>query len=160
MSLAKLSAMRSKDPDTKVGACIVNSNNYVVSLGYNGMPTSYKNTRKNNDNSFTWERPENKDEVIKSKYTYVVHAEANAIINANITSSKIEPGSILYVTHSPCYHCAKLIVQSKIGKVIYEQAYRPEADDFLASKKIFDAFGIDLVKYDEEFDIELKLKEN
>ncbi|WP_412031441.1 deoxycytidylate deaminase [Metamycoplasma buccale] len=156
MSLAKLSAMRSKDPLTKVGACIVNKNNYVVSLGYNGMPTGVNISKKNNDDYFTWDRPENKEDIINSKYTYVVHAETNAIVNANLTSSKIEEGSTLYVTHSPCYNCAKLIVQSKIAKVIYCVAYKPECDDFKASEKIFKTFGVETIKFQ---DFELILKE-
>ena len=84
MALAKLSAFRSKDPNTKVGACIVNKNKYVVSLGYNGMPTGVNETRKNNDEYFSWDRPKDKDDVLNSKYTFVIHAEQNAIINANI----------------------------------------------------------------------------
>lgn len=110
MALAKLSAFRSKDPNTKVGACIVNKNKYVVSLGYNGMPTGVNETRKNNDEYFSWDRPKDKDDVLNSKYTFVIHAEQNAIINANITNSNIEEGSTIYVTHFPCYNCAKLLV--------------------------------------------------
>ncbi|ACF07270.1 Deoxycytidylate deaminase [Metamycoplasma arthritidis] len=155
MSLAKLSAMRSKDPSTKVGACIVNTKNYIVSLGYNGMPTSFNNTKINNDTQFPWDRPSNKDDIINSKYTYVVHAEQNAIINANITSSHIEPGSTLYVTHSPCAMCAKLVVQSKIKKVVYAEAYRSEADEFKASQLILTTFGVEIVKM-PNFEINFK----
>lgn len=158
MSLAKLSALRSKDPTTKVGACIVSPNNYVISLGYNGMPTSFNNAEVNNDEAFPWNRPENADDVLHSKYTYVVHAEANAIINANLTNSKIEPGSSIFVTHSPCYHCAKLIVQSKISKVYYANEYKPEADDFKASLKIFNTFGIKLIHIEKDFDLDFKIK--
>ncbi|WP_235654422.1 deoxycytidylate deaminase [Mycoplasmopsis arginini] len=159
MSLAKLSALRSKDPTTKVGACIVSPNNYVISLGYNGMPTSFNNTEVNNDEAFPWNRPENADDVLHSKYTYVVHAEANAIINANLTNSKIEPGSSIFVTHSPCYNCAKLIVQSKISKVYYANEYKPEADDFKASLKIFNTFGIKLIHIEKDFDLDFKIKD-
>ncbi|TPR53403.1 dCMP deaminase family protein [Metamycoplasma neophronis] len=158
MSLAKLSAMRSKDPTTKVGACIVSPSNYVISLGYNGMPTSYNDVQMNNDELFTWDRPNSANDILNSKYTYVVHAEANAIINANLTSSKIESNSSIYVTHSPCYNCAKLIVQSKISKVYYAIAYKPESEDFLASEKIFKAYGIECKKIDNDFDIEFNLK--
>ncbi|BAP39550.1 deoxycytidylate deaminase [Metamycoplasma canadense] len=158
MSLAKLSALRSKDPTTKVGACIVSPNNYVISLGYNGMPTSFNNKEVDNDEVFPWNRPNQSNDVLGSKYTYVVHAEANAIINANLTNSKIEPGSSIFVTHSPCYNCAKIIVQSKISKVYYANAYKPESDDFKASLKIFNAFGIECIKIDNDFDIEFKIK--
>ncbi|WP_369085978.1 cytidine/deoxycytidylate deaminase family protein [Metamycoplasma spumans] len=158
MSLAKLSAMRSKDPTTKVGACIVSPTNYVISLGYNGMPTSYNNFEVNNDELFTWDRPHSSGDIINSKYTYVVHAEANAIINANLTSSKIEPNSTIYVTHSPCYNCAKMIVQSKISRVYYAIGYKPDSEDFLASEKIFKAYGIECKQIENDFDIDFKIK--
>ncbi|WP_277869740.1 deoxycytidylate deaminase [[Mycoplasma] phocidae] len=160
MALAKLSAMRSKDPTTKVGACIVSPNNYVVSLGYNGMPTSFNNKTLNNDDIFPWNRPEKSQDVLNSKYTYVVHAEANAIINANLTNSKIESNSSIFVTHSPCYHCAKLIVQSKISKVYYAIAYKEESDDFKASEKIFQAFGIECIKIKDDFDLNFRIKKS
>ncbi|TPE58109.1 deoxycytidylate deaminase [[Mycoplasma] falconis] len=158
MSLAKLSALRSKDPTTKVGACIVSPDNYVISLGYNGMPTGYNNQETNNDLMFSWERPKDQSDVLNSKYTYVVHAEANAIINANINNASIIKGSSIYVTHSPCYHCAKLIVQSKIAKVYYAEAYKPESDDFKASKVIFDSFGVKMIKMEKDFEIDFKIK--
>ncbi|WP_277870930.1 deoxycytidylate deaminase [Metamycoplasma phocicerebrale] len=158
MALAKLSALRSKDPTTKVGACIVSPHNYVVSLGYNGMPTSFNNSTLNNDEIFPWSRPNESQDVLNSKYTYVVHAEANAIINANLTNSKIESGCSIFVTHSPCYHCAKLIVQSKISKVYYAIAYKEESDDFKASEKIFQAFGIECIKINNDFDLDFKIK--
>ncbi|WP_373440626.1 deoxycytidylate deaminase [Metamycoplasma equirhinis] len=158
MALAKLSAMRSKDPTTKVGACIVSPDNYVISLGYNGMPTSYENKEVNNDELFTWERPAADNDVLNSKYTYVVHAEANAIINANLTSSKIMSGSSIFVTHSPCYHCAKLIVQSKISKVYYSIAYKCDSEDFIASQKIFAAYGIEFKQIENNFDLDFKIK--
>lgn len=158
MSLAKLSAFRSKDPNTKVGACIVNKNKYVVSLGYNGMPTGVNETKKNNDEYFSWDRPKDKDDVLNSKYTFVIHAEQNAIINANITNSNIEEGSTIYVTHFPCYNCAKLLVQSKIAKVIYETDYVPDSQDHEASEKILKTFKVDIVKLEPKFDIEFKIK--
>ncbi|SGA02910.1 ComE operon protein 2 [Mycoplasmopsis arginini] len=89
----------------------------------------------------------------------MVHAEANAIINANLTNSKIEPGSSIFVTHSPCYNCAKLIVQSKISKVYYANEYKPEADDFKASLKIFNTFGIKLIHIEKDFDLDFKIKD-
>ncbi|WP_240939125.1 deoxycytidylate deaminase [Mycoplasma phocoeninasale] len=158
MALAKLSALRSKDPTTKVGACIVSPDKYVISLGYNGMPTSYENKEVDNDELFTWERPSSSGDILNSKYTYVVHAETNAIINANLTSSKIIPGSSIFVTHSPCYNCAKLIVQSKISNVYYAIAYKEDSEDFQASEKIFKAYNINFSKISDDFDIEFVLK--
>lgn len=106
MGIAILSSMRSKDPACKVGACIV-KNNRVFSLGYNGMP------RGCDDDKMPW----GKDDIdpLKTKRPYVVHAELNAILNAN----KDLTGTTLYVTRFPCNECAKAIVQSGIVEVCY-----------------------------------------
>ncbi|WP_438341641.1 dCMP deaminase family protein [Mycoplasma sp. 3341] len=161
MSLAKLSALRSKDPTTRVGACIVNQQKYVVSLGYNGMPTNFQGdaTIVDNDKIFPWERPQENGNVKDSKYAYVVHAEENAIINANITNSKIESGSIMYITHSPCFKCARLIVQSKIKKVIYAEAYRPESEEFEISEFILKSMGVEIEKMNINFDLSFEIKD-
>ena len=114
MELAKLSALRSKDPNTQVGACLVDSDNKIVAIGYNGLPKGM------NDDEFSWKSPE--------KYSYVVHAEANALVNAN--DFKSIRGSRLYVTRFPCNECAKLLVQLGVGEVIYlDDKYHDE--DFM-----------------------------
>ena len=95
MGIALLSAMRSKDPNTKVGACIVDNDNKVVSIGYNGMP------RKIDESKISW----NKGEGLDSKYLYVCHAEFNAILNTRNGSSL--KGCTLYVTLFPCNECTK-----------------------------------------------------
>ncbi|QJR44445.1 dCMP deaminase family protein [Mycoplasma miroungirhinis] len=159
MSLAKLSAMRSKDPTTKVGACIVSDTNHVISVGYNGMPKSLNQDDENenidNDKIFSWERPKTKDDIKNSKYTYVVHAEANAIINANLTNSNIKSNSTIYITHSPCFNCAKLIVQSKIKRVVYTQEYLNDTEEWESSLYILKTMGVELIKLDNDFDIEI-----
>jgi len=129
MGVAKLSAMRSKDPDTQVGACIVNDDKRIIGIGYNGFPQGIS------DQSFPWQR---KGNFLDTKYPYVVHAEANAILNAT-TSIK---GATLYVTLFPCNECAKLIIQSGIKKIIFEDDKHKDSDAHKASIKMLDAAGV------------------
>lgn len=132
MELAKLTAKRSKDPNTQVGACIINNENKVVGLGYNGFVNI-----PDNDNIFPWsKKPSDKFE--DTKYAYVVHAEANAILNA-ISGTK---DCTLYVTLYPCHECVKLIIQSGIKKIIYLDY---KADE--ASKRMLKAANIEVIHY-------------
>mgnify|MGYP001180672045 FL=1 len=131
MGIATLSGMRSKDPNTQVGACIVNHENKILSLGYNGMPTGCC------DDDMPWER--NGENPVNTKYMYVCHAELNAILNRS--SGSLE-GAKLYVTLFPCNECAKAIIQSGIKEVVYmSDKYADEANT-IASKKMFDMVGI------------------
>ena len=108
MNLALLSSKRSKDPNSQVGACIINKDNKILGIGYNGLPNGY------DDNKFNWSRDNN---YLDSKYPYVCHAEMNAILNSNsILNLK---NSTIYTTLYPCNDCSKLIIQSGIKKVIY-----------------------------------------
>lgn len=135
MNLAILSSLRSKDKNTKVGACIIDKNNKIVSLGYNGFVTGCKN------DDFPVER---EGEWLNTKYPYVVHAEANAILNSH--GNNLE-NCILYVTLFPCNECAKMIVQSGIKHIVYlEDKYNGE-DNNIASKRILDTVGITYEKY-------------
>lgn len=131
MGVAILSAQRSKDPSTKVGACIVNNNKRIVGIGYNGLPHGCS------DDIFPWER---EGEFLETKYPYVVHAEPNAILNA---TSNLQ-GSSLYVTLFPCNECAKLIIQSGIKEVVYSCDKYGEDNTTKASKKMFEAAGVKL----------------
>lgn len=124
MGIAVLSGYRSKDPNTKVGACIVNSKNRIVGIGYNGFPIGC------DDNEFPWEVSDNFSE---SKYAYVVHAELNAILNSN---QKLD-GCTIYVSHFPCNECAKAIIQSGITEVVYEYDKHAGTESNIASKKMF-----------------------
>lgn len=144
MSLAHLSAVRSKDPSTQVGAVIVDSNNRVVGLGYNGFP------RGCDDNKFPWER---EGEYLDTKYAYVVHAELNAILNAN----KLIENCRLYVSLFPCNECSKAIIQSGIKEIIYESDKYKDLDQFKASKKMLEAAGIKLRQLDYEIDLNIKI---
>ena len=72
MGVSKLAGMRSKDPNTQVGACIVSEDNKILSMGYNGFPNGCS------DEDFPWERD---GDVLETKYAYVTHSELNAILN-------------------------------------------------------------------------------
>lgn len=132
MSVALLSGMRSKDPSTQVGACIVNRSNIIESIGYNGLPKGCS------DDEFPWER---EGETLDTKYPYVVHAELNAILNAK---GKDLSGCTIYVALFPCNECAKAIIQSGIQEVVYLSDKYANTDSVKASKKMFSAAGLKL----------------
>ena len=133
MGVAKLSAMRSKDPSTQVGACIVGNDNRILSIGYNGTPNGY------DDVNFPWDR---EGEPLETKYLYVCHAEMNAILNYRGSRKELENAKI-YVDLFPCNECAKLIIQSGIKEVIYLSDKYAHQDSFIASKKLFDSCGVE-----------------
>lgn len=140
MGIAALSAKRSKDPNTQVGACIVNDGNKIMSVGYNGFPKGC------NDDLFPWERS---GDELETKYPYVCHAELNAILNnrgANLEGCRI------YVTLFPCNECAKAIIQSGIKEVVYISDKYSMQKGTIASKKMFDAAGVCLRKLDTKTD--------
>ncbi len=132
MGIAKLSAMRSKDPSTQVGACIVGNDNRILSIGYNGTPNGF------DDNKFPWGRD---GEPLETKYLYVCHAEMNAILNFRGSSRELE-GAKLYVDLFPCNECAKIIIQSGIKEVIYLSDKYNETDIVKASKRLLDECGV------------------
>ena len=127
MSLAIVSSLKSKDPNTKVGACLVNKQNRVVSLGYNGMPNGC------DDSKMPWGN--SSKEFLKSKYAFVCHAELNAILNAK---GKELLNSKIYTTLFPCNECAKAIIQAGIVEVIYLADKYAKTNSVLAAKKMFD----------------------
>jgi dCMP deaminase len=132
MGIAKLSGMRSKDPNTQVGACIVSEDNKILSVGYNGFPIGCS------DDEYPWER---EGEV--TKYPFVVHAELNAILN---TRGKSLVGSRVYVGLFPCHECAKAIIQSGIKEVIYlSDKYKNTVSD-ANSRRMLCAAGVKLTK--------------
>lgn len=146
MSIALVSAMRSKDPRKKVGACIVDPNKRIASVGYNGFPNGCS------DDIFPWNRSDDKTD-LNAKHPYVVHAELNAILNSKSSLKD----STLYVTLFPCNECAKAIIQSGVKCVIYKEEPNDEKK-MIASKLMFDAAGIDYFKYDEVDTIKIKIK--
>lgn len=130
MGIALLSSLRSKDPSTQVGACIVNADKRILSMGYNGMP------RCCSDDEYPWEKD---DEPLKSKYLYVCHAELNAILNCAVGSVR---DCTVYTTLFPCNECAKAIIQSGIKEVVYMEDKYSSSDSVLASKRMFDTAGV------------------
>ena len=136
MAVAKLAGMRSKDPNTQVGACIVSQDNKILSMGYNGFP------RGCSDDEFPWAR---EGEMLDTKYVYTVHSELNAILN--FRGGSLE-GAKLYVSLFPCNECAKAIIQSGIKTVIYDCDKYSGTDPVIASKKMLDAAGVKYRKYE------------
>ena len=128
MGVAKLAACRSKDPSTQVGACIVSQDDIIISTGYNGMPKGCS------DDEFPWNRDGE-----ENKYPYVVHAELNAILNANGRDLR---GSRVYVALFPCNECAKAIIQSGVKEVVYLSDKYAGTPGNIASKRMLDAAGV------------------
>ena len=139
MGIALLAARRSKDPNTQVGACIVSADNIIISTGYNGMPQGCS------DDEFPWERKG--DNEVETKYPYVVHAELNAILNANGRDLR---GSRIYVALFPCNECAKAIIQSGVKEVLYLSDKYKDTMGNLASKRMLSAAGVKYTKLTPE----------
>ena len=136
MGVALLSAKRSKDPNTKVGACIVNPKKRIVGIGYNGLPQGCS------DKDFPWERDGN---FLNTKYPYVVHAEPNPILNS---TTKLDDCTI-YVTLFPCHECTKLIIQSGIKEIVYMDNKYEGTESNLAAKRMLDSSGVKYRKIDK-----------
>lgn len=134
MAVAKLAGMRSKDPNTQVGACIVSKEHKILSMGYNGFPVGCS------DDEFPWARV---GETVDTKYAYVCHAELNAILNYR---GNLE-GAILYVSMFPCNECAKAIIQSGIRTVVYGNNKYDGTPSVIASKRMFQAAGVECRSY-------------
>ena len=128
MGVALLASKRSKDPNTQVGACIVDKNNVILSTGYNGFPYGCS------DDEFPWDRDGD-----DTKYKYVVHAELNAILNSR---GKSLTGAKLYVDLFPCNECAKAIIQSGVGEVVYLYDKYAHTAETQASKRMLTAAGV------------------
>ncbi|MCD8149610.1 MAG: dCMP deaminase family protein [Clostridiales bacterium] len=135
MAVAKLAGMRSKDPNSQVGSCIVSEDNKILSMGYNGFP------RGCSDDEFPWAREGDEGE---TKYPYVVHSELNAILNyrgGNLDGAK------LYVSLFPCNECAKAIIQSGIKTIVYAEDKYDGTPSVLSSKRMLDAAGVRYYRY-------------
>ncbi|HPF83317.1 MAG TPA: dCMP deaminase family protein [Bacilli bacterium] len=140
MGIAKLTAMRSKDPNTQVGACIVAGDNRILSLGYNGAPNGFS------DDCFPWDR---EGKPLETKYLYVCHAERNAILNFRGYRSELENARI-YVDLFPCNECAKEIIQAGIKEIVYLSDKYADTDSTIAAKRMLDECGIKYRRLDEE----------
>ena len=140
MGIALLSAERSKDPSTQVGACIVSENNKILSTGYNGMPIGC------NDDEMPWEREAEKPN--DTKYPFVCHAELNAILNSpSLIDNK---NAKIYVALFPCNECAKAIIQSGIKEINYACDKYAQTDAVIASKMMLDRAGVKYRKYESK----------
>lgn len=131
MTVAHASAMRSKDPNTQVGAVVVNQINQIVSTGYNGFP------RGIDDELFPWSRSD--EDWKETKYPYVAHAELNAIVAARMDLTNCD----LYVNLFPCNECAKIIIQAGISKIFYMDDKYAQTDSTIVAKRMFDAVGLE-----------------
>ena len=135
MGVAKLAALRSKDPNSQVGSCIVSTDNKILSIGYNGFP------RGCSDDVFPWAR---EGQPLDTKYVYVTHSELNAILN--FRGGSLE-GSKMYVTLFPCNECSKAIIQSGISELIYAADKYADTAGVIASKRMLDATGVHYRRY-------------
>lgn len=135
MGIARLSGMRSKDPNTQVGSCIVSSDNKILSVGYNGFPTGCS------DDEFPWNR---EGDPLESKYFYAAHSELNAILNYRGGSLE---GAKIYVSLFPCNECAKAIIQAGIREIIYDSDKYADTPGVIASKRMLDSAGVTYRKY-------------
>ena len=138
MGVAKMSAMRSKDPNTQVGACIVGNDNKILSMGYNGFPNGCS------DDDFPWNR--DAEDPLRSKYIYAAHSELSAILNYRGGSLE---GAKIYVTLFPCNECAKAIIQAGIRTVIYDSDKYADQPSTIASRRMFNAAGVRYYRYTE-----------
>ena len=145
MGVALLSAQRSKDPNTQVGACIVSKDNKILSVGYNGAPNGY------DDEKMPWAR---EGEFVETKYPYVCHAELNAILN---NKGSILEGARIYVDLFPCNECAKAIIQTGIKEVIYKSDKYDGTKENIVAKKLFNGCGIKYRRYEDK-NIKIKLE--
>lgn len=136
MGVASLAAKRSKDPNTQVGSCIVDSEKYIVSVGYNGMPLGCS------DDEFPWDR---NGGVLDTKYAFVTHAELNAILNSKTADLE---GATVYTTLFPCNECTKALIQKKVKRVVYLDDKYHDTETAQAARKMFDAAGVVYEKYE------------
>ena len=145
MGVSMLSGMRSKDPNTQVGACIVGKDHRILSMGYNGFPNGCS------DDLFPWAR---EGAVLETKYSFVAHSELNAILNYRGGSLE---GASLYVSLFPCNECAKAIIQAGIRTIVYDCDKYADTPSVIASKKMLDAAGVRYYKYNRT-DREITIK--
>jgi len=156
MALAFLSAQRSKDPNKQVGACIVSGSNIILSIGYNGFPRGIP------DESLPWAKLSSRGDPLDTKYPYVCHAEANAILNANTDKMT---GQRIYVTMFPCNECAKLLIQAGLAEVVYCEAKDPphqKAQDhacYEASRRLLNLAGVQMRQHQLHFNVSFRGQE-
>ncbi|XP_060729280.1 deoxycytidylate deaminase-like [Tachysurus vachellii] len=155
MAVALMFSKKSPDPNTKVGACIVNEEKKIVGVGFNRMPNGC-------EDKFPWAREatnrlENKLYRLETKHVYVCHAELNAIMNKTSVDVK---GCTIYVTLFPCNECAKVIIQSGIKEVVYLSNKYADRDETIASDRMLNEAGIGQRQFDLKKDLSALLNSN
>ena len=130
MGIALMSALRSKDPNTQVGACIINEKKKIVGVGYNGFPTGCS------DDELPWDR---EGDYLDTKYPYVCHAELNAVLNSIQADLN---GCSIYIALFPCNECAKVLIQSGIKEIVYLSDKYADTDYVKAARTMFDQSGV------------------
>lgn len=140
MLTAMVWALRSKDPSTQVGACFINERGRIISVGYNGTPNGWK------DEEFPYDKPK---DIKYNKYTYVVHAEMNALFNNDGVNVGDFRDSTLYVTFLPCTNCAKNLIQAGVKRVVYLHDNRLDPEGRFATMYMFNKCGVELVQFDK-----------
>ena len=138
MRMARLIAQRSKDPDKQCGAVIVDDNNIVLGMGYNGFP------RGIDSEALPWTRRSQSPTLLESKHAYIVHAEENAICNTNVKPQ----GARLYCTMFPCNECAKIIIQTGLKEVIFMSDPKHDRDIWVAARRLFELAGVKTRQYE------------
>lgn len=150
MAIAILTAKRSKDPNTQVGACIVSKDNRILACGYNGAPNGF------DDDKFPWKR---EGTALNTKYMFVCHAELNAILNYRGSRKDFE-GAKIYVDLFPCNECAKAIIQAGIKEVIYKSDKYAGTEGNVASKLLFDSCGVTYTKFETKKTLNISIDLN
>ena len=146
MQICHIIAKRSKDPNSQIGACIVSDKNIIIGLGYNGFP------RGCSDDILPWNR---EGAYAETKYPYVVHAEANAVLNAPYSTE----GAKLYCNLFPCNECTKIIIQRGISEIVYESDKYGDKKEYIASRKMLDLADVKYRQYICEYQlVEKKIK--
>ena len=134
MNIAQEVSTMSQARRLQVGAIVVKDDR-IISIGYNGMPSGW-------DNDCEDAVQHSDDTVTLKTKPEVLHAETNAIAKL-AKSSDSGSGAVMFVTHSPCLDCAKLVYQSGISRVVYRDSYRSDSGvDFLQKS------GVEVIKLD------------
>ena len=144
MATAFLSARRSNDPEHKTGACVVNDDNKIVSIGYKGLPQNFGPDEISTD-----------DPELDSQHWYVCHAAMNAVLNKNQENVH---GCRMYCTHLPCNECAKIIIQSGIRRIVYANEPPTDCVKAQAAKILFSLVGVSLVRFRHEHVVTINLQ--
>jgi dCMP deaminase len=133
MGVALLASARSKDHRARNGACIATPEQRIVGVGYNGLP------RGCDDSDPVYWSDDDADP-FRSRHSYVVHAEINAMLNCVVLPLK---NATIYTTQFPCPRCCQAIIQAGITRVVYLREKPHHAAENAAAKKMFEAAKVE-----------------